>query len=121
MYALIGGEKYPVQDVRREGGTVALTFGETDVGTVGTLASALPEQFGVYTDTGSIIYDFRGYTVATEVALQPDSGQVTLGLRQPYESEIELQTLRQQLSDAVTRQAFLEDCIAEMAMQVYSV
>ena len=121
MYASIGGEKYPVQDVRREGGTVTLTFGETDVGTVGALASALPEQMGVYTDGDNLIYDFRGYTVATEVALQPGSGLVTLTVRQPYAAEVEVQTLRQQLSDTVTRQAFLEDCIAEMAMQVYSV
>lgn len=106
MYAAIKGEKYPVDNVLTEGGGVKLVFSGLPLADVDALASDLPEELTICTDTDSEIFRFLGYTVATELRKNLSNDQVLLALRQPTESERSFQPLADQmnaLAEAIER------------------
>lgn len=109
MYAQVNGRKYAVADVETSRG-VRLVFPDTPVEDVDALAAAMPAQFGVYTDQDNIIFDIRGFTIATLIEKSVQTGAVTLHLRQPNEAETKLSALeaQQQAAEQTTQQAIAE-------------
>lgn len=98
MYARIREEKYPIDNVLTEDGRVKLVFSDLPIDEVDVLAVKMPEELAVCTDNGSEIYVFHGYTVATELRKNPSNQQVMLTLRMPYESEVQLKPLSDQVA-----------------------
>ena len=114
MYARINDQTYPVSDVATADG-VKLVFPDTPVEAVDAFAAAMPARFGVYTDQDNIIFDLRGYTVATLIEKSIQTGAVTLHLRQPNEAEIKLSDLEAQQR---TAEQTMEQAIAELSILI---
>ena len=79
---------------------------------------------GIYTDDGIPRYKLVKNTAQerTEEEIQADRDAIPAPIVPPTNAELEAENkmLRAQLQAAVDRQDFIEDCIAEMAMQVYA-
>lgn len=80
---------------------------------------------GAYTEDGIPRYKLVENTAQerTEEEIQADRDAIPKPVIPPTNSELEAENkiLKAQLQAATDRQDFLEDCIAEMAMQVYAV
>ena len=79
----------------------------------------------IYTDDGIPRYKLVKNTAQAraEEEIQADREKMPAPIVPPTNAELEAENkmLRAQLQAAVDRQDFIEDCIAEMAMQVYAV
>ena len=79
----------------------------------------------IYTDDGIPRYKLADGQAQerTEEEIQADRDAIPEPVIPPTNAELEAENkmLRAQLQAAVDRQDFIEDCIAEMAMQVYAV
>lgn len=80
---------------------------------------------GIYTDDGIPRYKLvEGKAQErAEEEIQADRDAIPVPIVPPTNAELEAENkmLRAQLQAATDRQDFIEDCIAEMAMQVYAV
>lgn len=80
---------------------------------------------GIYTEDGIPRYKLVENTAQerTEEEIQTDRDAIPAPIVPPTNAELEAENkmLRAQLQAATDRQDFIEDCIAEMAMQVYAV
>ncbi|OUP06240.1 hypothetical protein [Anaeromassilibacillus sp. An200] len=80
---------------------------------------------GLYTEDGILRYKLveNAAQARTEEEIQADRDAMPKPVIPPTNSELEAENkiLKAQLQAATDRQDFLEDCIAEMAMQVYAV
>ena len=80
---------------------------------------------GLHTEEGIPRYKLGGNTAQerTEEEIQADRDAIPEPVIPPTNAELEAENkmLRAQLQAATNRQDFIEDCIAEMAMQVYAV
>lgn len=80
---------------------------------------------GAYTEDGIPRYKLveNAAQARTEEEIQADRDAMPKPVIPPTNSELEAENkiLKAQLQAATDRQDFLEDCIAEMAMQVYAV
>lgn len=80
---------------------------------------------GIYTEDGIPRYKLVENTAQerAEEEIQVDREKIPVPVLPPTNAELDAENkmLRAQLQAATDRQDFLEDCIAEMAMQVYAV
>ena len=119
-------------DYQCQGDSLTIPFAETSVEAVLALDAAV---LTVKTDAGDTVEVLAGYALKTATVAAADPTSVTaLYTRavdgtaaaldtisaQLVESEKENKLLRAQVAAQSDRADFVEDCIAEMAMQVYN-
>lgn len=119
-------------DYRTDGDQLTIPYAETSVEAVLALDAAV---LTVKTDAGDTVEVLAGYALKTATVAAADPTSVTaLYTRavdgtaaaldtisaQLVESEKENKLLRAQVAAQSDRADFVEDCIAEMAMQVYN-
>ena len=119
-------------DYRTDGDLLTIPYAETSVEAVLALDAAV---LTVKTDAGDTVEVLAGYALKTATVAAADPTSVTaLYTRavdgtaaaldaisaQLVESEKENKLLRAQVAAQSDRADFVEDCIAEMAMQVYN-
>ena len=118
-------------DYQTEGDLLTIPFAETSVEKVLALDTAV---LTVKTDAGDTVEVLAGYALKTLTVNADDPTGVTAVLTREVdgtaaaldtisarlvESEKENKLLKAQVSAATERSDFIEDCIAEMAVQVY--
>lgn len=119
-------------DYRTDGDLLTIPFAETSVEAVLALDAAV---LTVKTDAGDLVEVLAGYALKTATVAAADPTSViavytravdgtaaaldTISA-QLVESEKENKLLRAQVAAQSDRADFVEDCIAEMAMQVYN-
>ena len=119
-------------DYRTDGDLLTIPFAETSVEAVLALDAAV---LTVKTDDGDTVEVLAGYALRSVTVDAKDPTSVTAVLTCPVdgtaaaldtisaklvESEKENKLLKAQVNAATERSDFIEDCIAEMAVQVYS-
>ena len=119
-------------DYRTDGDLLSIPFADTSVEAVLALDSAV---LTVKTDAGDTVEVLAGYALRSVTVDAKDPTSVTAVLTRAVdgtaaaldtisarlvESEKENKLLKAQVSAATERSDFIEDCIAEMAVQVYS-
>lgn len=119
-------------DYQCQGDSLTIPFAETSVEAVLALDSAV---LTVKTDAGDTVEVLAGYALKTATVDAKDPTSVTAVLTravdgtaaaldaltaQLTQSEKENKLLKAQVNAATERSDFIEDCIAEMAVQVYS-
>lgn len=119
-------------DYRTDGDLLTIPFAETSVEAVLALDAAV---LTVKTDAGDTVEVLAGYALKTATVAAADPTSVTAVYTravdgtaaaldtitaQLVESEKENKLLRAQVAAQSDRADFVEDCIAEMAMQVYN-
>lgn len=119
-------------DYQVQGERLAIPLAETSVEAVLAMDTTL---LTVKTDDGDTVEVFAGYALQTVTVDAADPTNVTAVYTravdgtaaaldtisaQLVESEKENKLLKAQISAATERSDFIEDCIAEMAVQVYS-
>lgn len=119
-------------DYQTDGDLLTIPFAETSVEAVLALDSAV---LTVKTDAGDTVEVLAGYALKTATVAAADPASVTAVYTRAVdgtaaaldtisaklvESEKENKLLKAQVSAATERSDFIEDCIAEMAVQVYS-
>ena len=119
-------------DYQAQGERLTIPLAETSVEAVLAMDTTL---LTVKTDDGDTVEVFAGYTLQTVTVDAADPTNVTAVYTravdgtaaaletisaQLVESEKENKLLKAQISAATERSDFIEDCIAEMAVQVYS-
>lgn len=119
-------------DYQCQGDSLTIPFAETSVEAVLALDAAV---LTVKTDAGDTVEVLAGYTLKTATVAAADPTSVTAVYTravdgtaaaldtisaQLVQAEQENKLLKAQVSAATARSDFIEDCIAEMAVQVYS-
>lgn len=119
-------------DYRTDGDLLMIPFADTSVEAVLALDSAV---LTVKTDAGDPVEVLAGYALKTVTVAAADPTSVTAVYTRAVdgtaaaldtisaklvESEKENKLLKAQVNAATERSDFIEDCIAEMAVQVYS-
>lgn len=119
-------------DYQCQGDSLTIPFAETSVEAVLALDAAV---LTVKTDAGDTVEVLAGYTLKTATVAAADPTSVTAVYTravdgtaaaldtisaQLVQAEQENKLLKAQVSAATDRSDFIEDCIAEMAVQVYS-
>lgn len=119
-------------DYRTDGDLLTIPYAETSVEAVLALDAAV---LTVKTDAGDTVEVLAGYALKTATVAAADPTSVTAVYTravdgtaaaldaisaQLVESEKENKLLRAQVAAQSDRADFVEDCIAEMAMQVYN-
>lgn len=119
-------------DYRTDGDLLTIPFAETSVEAVLALDSAV---LTVKTDAGDTVEVLAGYALRSVTVDAKDPTSVTAVLTRAVdgtaaaldtisarlvESEKENKLLKAQIAAQSDRADFVEDCIAEMAMQVYN-
>lgn len=119
-------------DYRTDGDLLTIPYAETSVDAVLALDAAV---LTVKTDAGDTVEVLAGYALKTATVAAADPASVTAVYTravdgtaaaldtisaQLVESEKENKLLRAQVAAQSDRADFVEDCIAEMAMQVYN-
>lgn len=119
-------------DYQCQGDSLTIPFAETSVEAVLALDTAV---LTVKTDAGDMVEVLAGYALKTATVAAADPTSVTAVYTravdgtaaaldtisaQLVQAEQENKLLKAQVSAATDRSDFIEDCIAEMAVQVYS-
>lgn len=119
-------------DYRTDGDLLTIPFADTSVEAVLTLDS---DVLTVKTDAGDTVEVLAGYALKTATVAAADPTSVTAVYTRAVdgtaaaldtisarlvESEKENKLLKAQIAAQSDRADFVEDCIAEMAMQVYN-
>lgn len=119
-------------DYRTDGDLLTIPFAETSVEAVLAMDTAV---LTVKTDDGDTVEVLAGYTLKTATVAAADPTSVTAVYTRAVdgtaaaldtisarlvESEKENKLLKAQIAAQSDRADFVEDCIAEMAMQVYN-
>lgn len=119
-------------DYQCQGDSLTIPFAETSVEAVLALDTAV---LTVKTDAGDTVEVLAGYALKTATVAAADPTSVTAVYTravdgtaaaletisaQLVQAEQENKLLKAQVSAATARSDFIEDCIAEMAVQVYS-
>ena len=119
-------------DYRTDGDLLTIPFADTSVEAVLALDAAV---LTVKTDAGDTVEVLAGYALKTATVAAADPTSVTAVYTRAVdgtaaaldtisdrlvESEKENKLLKAQVSAATERSDFIEDCIAEMAVQVYN-